>query len=152
VPVVSASELLRQSTAAEAASAGEPATVIHRTINVEEWRVTEPQRVGVPTRSESELVARQRVETWQSASRGLKLHRLYDEQNRLVGGEWTKQDGTSMIYHHGEKPQPRTAPEVAVQAIIENGELWRLDVSAATFNLLAEHAEEIRVDERSNAY
>ena len=141
VPVVSASELLRRSTTAEEASAGELGTVIHRTINIEERRL---DGNNPPVRS--------RVELWQSAARGLKLRRLYDERNHLVAGEWAKQDGSDMVYRRGAEPQQRTAPEVAVPAIIENGELWRLDASAATFNMLVEHPEAITVDERSNAY
>ncbi len=141
VPVVSASELLRRSTTAEEASAGELGTVIHRTINIEERRL-----------DGSNSAVRHRVEIWQSQSRGLKLRRLYDEQNRLVAGEWAKQDGTDTVYRRGVAPQPRTAAEVAVPAIIENGEVWRLDASAATFNLLVEHPEAITVDERSNTY
>ena len=141
VPVVSASELLRRSTTADEVSAGEPGTVIHRTVNIEERRL-----------DGSNPTVRSRVEIWQSAARGLKLRRLYDEQNHLVAGEWAKQDGTNMVYRHGVEPQPRTAPEVAVQAVIENGELWRLDASAATFNMLVEHPEAITVDERSNTY
>src|SRR5205814_2481484 len=39
VPVVSASELLRRSTTADEVSAGEPGTVIHRTVNIEERRL-----------------------------------------------------------------------------------------------------------------
>ena len=141
VPVVSASELLRRSTTADEVSAGEPGTVIHRTVNIEERRL-----------DGSNPTVRSRVEIWQSAARGLKLRRLYDEQNHLVAGEWAKQDGTNMVYRRGVEPQPRTAPEVAVQAVIENGELWRLDASAATFNMLVEHREAITVDERSNTY
>src|SRR3989442_6971089 len=141
VPVVSASELLRRSTTADEVSAGEPGTVIHRTVNIEERRL-----------DGSNPTVRSRVEIWQSAARGLKLRRLYDEQNHLVAGEWAKQDGTNMVYRRGVEPQQRTAPEVAVQAVIENGELWRLDASAATFNMLVEHPEAITVDERSNTY
>lgn len=141
VPVVSASELLRRSTTADEASAGELGTVTHRTVNIEERRL-----------DGSNPPLRHRVEIWQNAARGLKLRRLYDEQNHLVAGEWAKQDGTNMLYRRGAEPQPRTAPEAAVQAIIENGELWRLDASAATFNMLVEHPEAITVDERSNAY
>ena len=141
VPVVSASELLRRSTTAEEASAGELGTVTHRTVNIEERRLDGSNQ---PVRS--------RVEIWQSAARGLKLRRLYDEQNHLVAGEWAKQDGTDIVYRRGVEPQPRTAAELAVPAIIENGELWRLDASAATFNMLVEHPEAITTDERSNTY
>ena len=141
VPVVSASELLRRSTTAEEASAGELGTVTHRTVNIEERRLDGSNQ---PVRS--------RVEIWQSAARGLKLRRLYDEQNHLVAGEWAKQDGTDTVFRRGVEPQPRTAAELAVPAIIENGELWRLDASAATFNMLVEHPEAITIDERSNTY
>ncbi len=141
VPVVSASELLRRSTTAEEASAGELGTVTHRTVNIEERRL-----------DGNNSPLRRRVEIWQSAARGLKLRRLYDEQNHLVAGEWAKQDGTNILYRRGAEPQPRTAPEAAVQAVIENGELWRLDASAATFNMLVEHPEAITVGERSSTY
>src|SRR6266446_2615040 len=141
VPVVSASELLRRSTTAEEASAGELGTVTHRTVNIEERRL-----------DGNNSPLRRRVEIWQSAARGLKLRRLYDEQNHLVGGEWAKQDGTNILYRRGVKPQPRTAPEMAVQAVIENGEIWRLEASAATFNMLVEHPEAITVGERSSTY
>ena len=56
------------------------------------------------------------------------------------------------MFRRGVEPQPRTTAELAVPAIIENGELWRLDASAATFNMLVEHPEAIATDERSNTY
>lgn len=141
VPVVSAAELLRRSILAEGVTAGEVGTVVHRTINIEERRL-----------DRSDSTVRRRIEIWQSAARGLKLRRLYDEQNHLVAGEWAKADGTSMLYRRGMEPQSRTAPEIAAKAIIENGELWRLDAAAATFNMLIEPTDAIRVDEDSSTY
>src|SRR2546426_2152168 len=63
-----------------------------------------------------------------------------------------RSDGTSTVYRRGEKPQARTAPDVAAKAILETGELWRLDASARDFEILVGRAEAISVDERSNAY
>jgi RNA polymerase sigma factor (sigma-70 family) len=141
IPVVSAAELLRRSILAEEVTAGEVGTVLHRTINIEERRL-----------DGSDSTVRRRVEIWQSAARGLKLRRFYDEQNHLVGGEWSKPDGTSTLYRRGMQPQSRTAPEGAAKAIIENGELWRLDASAATFQMLIDPTDTVRVDEDANAY
>jgi RNA polymerase sigma factor (sigma-70 family) len=141
VPVVSASELLRRSTAAEQISSADVGTVVHRTVNIEARRL-----------DGSVAPVRQRVEVWQSAARGLKLRRMYDEQNRLLASEWTRQDGISTIYRRDAERQPRSSTELDVAAILENGEVWRLDTSAATFSLLVKHSEIITIDERSNAY
>jgi len=141
VPAVSAAELLRRSILAEEVTAGEVGTVVHRSITIEERRL-----------DGSDATVRRRVESWQSAARGLKLRRLYDEQNQLVAGEWSKADGTSMLYRRGMEPQPRTAPEIAAQAVVENGELWRLDASAAAFQMLMEPTDTIQIDEDSNKY
>lgn len=141
VPTVSAAELLRRSTTAEEAAAGNTEVVLHRTINLEERRV-----------SGGDLVARQRIEVWESAAHGIKLRRLYDDQSTLIAGEWTKADGTSMVYHRGSQPQARTSPEIAATAILQTKELWRLDASARNFNLLVGGPEAITVEETSNTF
>jgi RNA polymerase sigma factor (sigma-70 family) len=141
VPVVSAAELLRRSTVAEQTIAGDPAIVLHRTINMEERRA----KGGA-------LISRRRIEIWQSAARGIRLRRIYDEQQGLVAGEWTRDDGTSTLYRREAAPQARTAPDVAARAILETGELWRLEVSARSFAALVGRAEGLTVEERSNTY
>ena len=140
-PIVSAAELLQRSTVAEEALAQNPALVVHRTINFEERLANGGQ-----------VIARQRIEIWQSAARKLKLRRLYDEQNNLVAGEWSKPDGTSIVYRKGTKPQARTAPEVATNAILETGELWRLDASARNFETLTVRAQSTAIDETADSY
>src|SRR2546426_5895464 len=58
-----------------------------------------------------------------------------------------RSDGTSTVYRRGEKPQARTAPDVAAKAILETGELWRLDASARDFEILVrseEHTSELQ--------
>jgi RNA polymerase sigma factor (sigma-70 family) len=143
VPTVSAADLLRRSTAADDAAAGDAEVVLHRTINLEERRV-----------NGGDLVARHRIEVWQSTVHGINLRRLYDDQSTLIAGEWTKSDGTSTVYQRGAKPQARTSPGVAGKAILQTKELWRLDASARDFNLLVEGGgpEAITVEETSNTF
>jgi hypothetical protein len=142
VPAASAAELLRRSTVAEETLAGNGEVALHRTINLEERGAQN----GV-------LLSRRRIEVWQSAAHGVRLRRIYDEQNNLVAGEWTKTgDNTSTLYRRGMEPQQRTSPDVAARAILETGELWRLDSSAKDFNTLVGRAEAIAVEEREDAY
>jgi RNA polymerase sigma factor (sigma-70 family) len=142
VPAASAAELLGRSTVAEQTLAGNREVALHRTINLEERRAQN----GV-------LLSRHRIEVWQSAAHGVRLRRIYDEQNNLVAGEWTKTDGnTSTVYRRGTEPQQRTAPDVAARAILETGELWRLDSSAKDFNTLVGRVEAIAVEEKPDAY
>ena len=141
VPVVSAAELLRRSAAAEEITAGNPGLVLHRTINLEERK----ERGGA-------LIARRRIEVWQSAAQGLNLRRVYDDQNILVAGEWTKADGTSTIYRRSLEPQDHNAPEVETRTLLETGDLWRLDPSAKDFSALVGCAEGMTVEEKASAY
>jgi len=140
-PTASAAELLQRSALAEAALMRNPAAVVHRTINFEE-RVPD----GGP------VVVRQRMEMWQSGARELKVRRVYDEQNNLIAGEWSKADGTSTVYRKGTPPQARTAPELSTNAILETGELWRLDVSARNFETLVGTTQSTAIEEKTDSY
>ncbi|HEX8138836.1 MAG TPA: RNA polymerase sigma factor [Pyrinomonadaceae bacterium] len=138
---VSAAELLRRSAVAEQAMAADPSVVLHRTINLEERRS-----------QGGDLISRRRIEVWQSAARGLKLRRIYDEQNHLIAGEWTRADGTSTLYGRERVAQARTSPDVAAGAILATGELWRLDVSAVSFNALVGPIDTLTVEEGPTTY
>jgi RNA polymerase sigma factor (sigma-70 family) len=141
VPAVSAAELLQRSTVATETIASNPEIVIHRTIELEE-------RAG----NSADVISRRRIEVWQSAAQGIKLRRIYDEQNNLIAGEWSKADGGSTVYRHGEKPQARTSPDVAAKAILETGEFWRLDASAKSFEALVDLGQAITVQETPDTY
>jgi RNA polymerase sigma factor (sigma-70 family) len=141
VPTASAAELLQRSIAIDEAAAGNPLAVIHRSINLEERRV-----------NGGDLVAHHRIEVWQSAAQGIKLRRLYDDQNTVIAGEWTKEDGTSTLYQRGASPQARTSPEIAAQAILQTKELWRLDTSAKNFSQLVGGPEDITVEETTDTF
>lgn len=140
-PTASASEILRRSALAEEAMASERGTVVHRSISLEERSL-----------DSSAATVRHRIEIWQSGSRRLKLRRLFDDQNRLIAGDWANADGTSMVYRNGSSPQPRTAPEVAPKAVVENAEFWRLDPSACAFGMLIDRPEAITIEENSETY
>jgi len=141
VTTVSAAELLRRSVAVDDAAAGDPQVVLHRTIHLEERR---PNRAGP--------MIRKRIEIWQSKLQGIKLRRVYDDQNNLLAGEWTNSNGTSTIYQRGVGPQARTSPEVAGKAILQTGEFWRLDALAGQFNQLVGGPDALTVEETSNTF
>ena len=140
-PTASASEILRRSSLAEEAMAAERGFVAHRALTLEERSL-----------DGSGATVRHRLEVWQSASRGLKVRRLFDDQNHLVAGDWAKADGTSVVYWNGSSPQTRTAPEVAPGAVVENAEFWRLDASASAFRMLIDRPEAITIEENSDTY
>ena len=139
VATVSAAELLRRSTAADDAVANDPTIALHRTIHFEE-------------RKGDVLVSRKRIEVWQSKSHEIKLRRVYDEQNNLIAGEWTKPDGSSTVYQSGATPQVRTSPEIALKAILQNGELWRMDLRAKEFTQIVGGPDALTVEEKSNTF
>lgn len=139
VPPVSAAELLRRAAAAEESSALSTGQVQHRTVFVEEARAD-----GRGT------VSRKRVETWQGGASGIRLRRLYDEQGRLVAGEWTKSDGTSTLYRRGSAPSESGATTTG--ELLSAGEVWRIDPSAASFKALAAGEEGLKVDDKLGAY
>ncbi|MBV9924925.1 MAG: RNA polymerase sigma factor [Acidobacteria bacterium] len=139
VPPVSAAELLRRAAAAEESNALSTTQVQHRTVYVEEARA-----------DGRGAVTRRRVETWQGGASGIRLRRLYDEQGRLVAGEWTKSDGTSTVYRKGAAPSDSGV--ATPEELLSNGEVWRIDPTAKSFAALAAGAEGLKVDEKLGAY
>ncbi len=139
VPNVSAAELLRRAAAAEESNATAAGQVQHRTVFVEEARA-----------GGRGAVTRRRVETWQGGASGIRLRRLYDEQGRLVAGEWTRSDGTSTLYRKGAAPSESGA--AAPAELLAAGEVWRMEPSAASFRALAAGEDELQVDDRLGAY
>ena len=134
----SASELLAQAVTAEEAIAGRTDQVLHRTINFEEKN------------SAGATVSRRRIEVWQSAERGLTARRIYDEQNRLMAGDWRRADGFQTLYHHGARPQLRIRDP---QSAIRNFEdAWQQDLTARDFAVLAKSDGTLRMEENSTGY
>jgi RNA polymerase sigma factor (sigma-70 family) len=135
-----ASTLLAQAATAEQLIAAKTDQVIHRTINLEEKKVT------------GELVAHQRIEIWQSAEKGITARRLFDDRDALVAGDWRRADGVETIYHHGVRPQLQLAPEKRPALPASFDEVWQLDPSAKDFSRLIEETQKASVEEKANTY
>jgi DNA-directed RNA polymerase specialized sigma24 family protein len=142
-PPVSAAELLRRAAAVEQTNAGGE-FVLHRTVYVEEARADGRGRV-----------TRRRVETWQGGASRIRLRRLYDERGQLVAGEWTKSDGKVAVYRRGRPPEESDASGASnvagALALLNEGDAWRVEPSAVTFDALGA-GEELKVEDKLNAY
>ncbi|HEV2762985.1 MAG TPA: hypothetical protein VGV38_08325, partial [Pyrinomonadaceae bacterium] len=106
--------------------------------------------------------------------RGLRVLRVYDEQDRLLAGEWARDDGTSTVYRAGLAPQetatnattqgsPATETSddaqasaaqasQSIKAALAAGDFWRLEPSARTFNALVGDASRLTVEEGVGSY
>lgn len=145
-PKLSASDVLTKSAMVEDADiAARPDVALHRTVNLEE-------RLG-----SDELVARNRIDIWQSASSQtgtVKAARVYDEKNQLVAGVWTKRDGTRLLYHHGARAQvqPPENQENQSAALLDSDSIWRLEPSARSFTALVRDTTKISIEEKPDSY
>ena len=135
-----ATRLLKQAADAEAAIASNRDQVVHRTINVEEKTAA------------GELLARRKIEVWQSAARGVTARRIYDEQGRLIAGDWRRADGVQTLYHHGAPPKLQLAPEKRGPGAISSDTVWQLSPSARDFSLLVSNTEQARIEEKPSVY
>ena len=140
-PAVTAIDLLQRSTQAEEAIASKPDTVLHRTLQLEERS------------SSGDLIARNRVEVWQSFERGVVARRLYNEKNSLVAGDWRRNDGVQTLYQHGVRPQLQLSPEKReVAGTISFDNVWQQSLSARDFTALIGGPQRARVEESSDTY
>jgi hypothetical protein len=138
---VSASELLRNAQRADGALAA-PGQVIHRTYTVEE---RQPNREGV--------VARRRVEVWQSPAAHLTVRRSYDESGTLLEGEWLADDGQRKIYRPGGLVRSASATPSAEDNVWQGEDRpWHLDPSALSFSRIVPAGSKLTVSERENEY
>jgi hypothetical protein len=147
-PAPVASELLRQSTAAEEAVFARTDTVLHRTINLEERRV-EP---APGLTNSGDLIARRRIEVWHSAAKGITARRLYDDKNNVIAGDWRRSDGVQTIYHHGARPQLQLGPNQRGQVPFSFDSVWQQDVSAKDFAQIIGNVQAARVEELASTY
>ncbi len=140
VPAVSAAELLRRSTDMEEAGAANPEIALHRTINLEERKA-----------SGGSVIARRRIEIWQSRANKGSLHRLYDEQGKLINfvavGD---QPATASARNSETANNPASNNEVG--ALLDAGDIWRIEVSAKNFSAMAGRAEAIKIEDGLGSY
>lgn len=135
-----ATSLLSQSAAAEDMIAANVDQALHRTINLEERK------------SSGELIARRKIEVWQSAQRGVTARRLYDEHGQLIAGDWRRSDGVQTLYHHGTQPKLQLAPEKGASITLSFDNVWQLSPSAKDFSSLIRNPSDARVEERPTSY
>jgi RNA polymerase sigma factor (sigma-70 family) len=147
-PTRAVADLLDRSTAAEEAFLARTDTVLHRTINLEERIVG--QSAGAV--SDGQLVTRRRIEIWHSAEKGISARRLYDDQNRLVAGDWRRSDGVQTLYHHGARPRIQLAPNKNEVTAVSLDIIWVRDVSAKEFGQLIDNAQSTRLEELASTY
>jgi DNA-directed RNA polymerase specialized sigma24 family protein len=140
---VLAAELLERSEANDRAARGNPELLLHRVVELEE-RDAALDRV----------LSRRRVEIWQSAAKGVEVRRAYDEQGKLLAGEWRQGDGSrTLLYPGGESFEDRAEnPGGARSAPRSADEAWRLDLSAAAFSALIGSSSAATVEERGESY
>jgi RNA polymerase sigma factor (sigma-70 family) len=120
-PVLSAAELLEKSRVAGTRWRSDATHTVHRTVDVE-------------ARSrETGAIVRRRVDVWQSGARGLTVRRAFDEQNRLLAGEWIDTADTRTVHRAGDQ----VSGEPAIQGI----EAWRIEPSPADFTRLIGRAD-----------
>jgi RNA polymerase sigma factor (sigma-70 family) len=139
-PPVSAGDLLTRAAAAEEAQLARTNQVLHRTISLEEKSST------------GALIARRRIEIWQSGERGITARRLYDERGALVSGDWRRSDGVQTLYNHGTRPQLQLAPEKRGETTTRFDTVWQLGLAAKEFTALVGNIQSARVEESGANY
>ena len=137
----SAADLLRQSSMAEQALIARSDSVVHRTINLEERRLKADGSASEGAR----VVSRRRLELWESGAQKMRALRVFDEQNRLVNGEWTKNGESRTLSHHGAKL--RSEPAKASMDALLSTDIWKMRLSATEFSAIVGDGKEISVDD-----
>lgn len=138
---LSAPLLLARAVSAEQAVAARTDLVLHRTINLEE------RLAG------GDVISRQRIEIWQSATKGITARRVYGEGGRLVAGEWTRSDGSHELYwnHALKSPNSNSRSIENPESAIGNLNVWQLSPSASDFVTLTAQ-KTTSVQERNGVY
>jgi len=161
-PVLTAADLLQRAALAEDAIAANRNQVLHRTINLEVSvpgagrgpQAGSPLGVGDATGSGQQLIARQKIEVWQSAANGISARRLFDDKGTLVAGDWRRSDGVQTLYSHAARPQikpvPQTGDGAPVAINFENA--WQFLPSAKDFSSLVRTSDNLRFEERRGEY
>lgn len=150
---IAAADLLRQATEMEEAVAMKPDRVLHRIISLEERAAKyQPSSTGVDSTGTSKHpLAIHRIEVWRNGANKLAALRVYDQQDGLVSGTWTKEDSTRVLLHHGAKLQPLTARRVSASSINFDN-VWQVLPSAEGFAVLLGENEKATVTETATDY
>lgn len=136
---VSVIDLLNRATISERETASATDLIIHKTVNLEER-----DAVG-------NVISNRKIETWISGEQGLVVRRLYDEQGKLVAGEWKRRDGSRTLYSSKEKPKlGRHVQTVSPPDNVD--EAWLIEASAENFRQLTTKNPASITDETAQTY
>jgi RNA polymerase sigma factor (sigma-70 family) len=140
VPNVSAIEIIQKAGNTEQTDENNPEQTVHRVLDLEEKNAN------------GEIVKKRKIEYWNDAVRKLSIKRLFDENNRLIAGEWRRKDGVSTIYSVGKVSELKFAQtdKDIIAKDLEN--IWQLSVSAKGFESIIDAPENISVKEISDDY
>lgn len=140
VPNVSATEIIQKTANIEQINENDTERVVYRVLNFEEKN------------GGGETVKKRRIEFLNDAVRKLSVKRLFDENNRLIAGEWRRKDGVSTIYSVGKMSELRLAQ--TDKDIVEKdlANIWQLSVSAKGFESLIGSHENVTVEEQNKEY
>ena len=140
VPNVSATEIIRKTANIEQINENDTERVVYRILNFEE------KNVG------GEIVKKRRIEFLNDAVRKLSVKRLFDENNRLIAGEWRRKDGVSTIYSVGKMSELRLVQTDKDIIDKDLANIWQLSVSAKGFESLIGSPEHVTVEEQNKEY
>lgn len=139
-PNISAAEIIRKTAEAEQTNETDTGKINYRVLNFEE-------KTG-----DGAAVKKRRIEIFKDADRKLSVSRLFDENDRLIAGEWRRQDGVSTFYSMAKTSELRlyrTDREIIDQ---DSENLWRLSVTATGFESIVDSPANVTAEERAGEY
>lgn len=130
--VLSAAELLERSRVAEALWRSGQTEIVHRTLDVDVRSAGSGQTI------------RRRVEVWHGGPRGVTVRRAYDENDRLLAGEWIDGNGTRTV----RRARSASGAEPTLRGL----DAWRLEPSADDFTRIVGMVERAAVREETDRF
>jgi hypothetical protein len=139
-PSVSATEIIQKIATLEEKSENDTERVLYRVLNFEE---------KMP---DGAVLKKRRIELFNDAARKLSVRRLFDENNRLLAGEWRRKDGVSTHYEVGKMSELRLArPDNDILAK-DLEDIWQISVSAKGFGAIVGSLDGATVEEQNDGY
>lgn len=138
--VPSATSLLRQAATSESRQMHVRGMVTHRILTLEER-----------ASSTGELITRRKIESWYSPAHRTSATRMYEEDGRLIAGEWCKPDGTKVEYAKSRLRAASGDQDIPQRSLTKDA-IWRLTPTAESFSQVATRPENILVEEQSDVY
>jgi len=134
----SVAQVLEQTVAAEQQVATATDLVVHKTVALEERD------------QNGTVLATRKVETYKSGEQQLTVRRLFDENGKLIAGEWKRGDGSRTLYSAKDKPKVGQAGAQVLPTSIEDA--WLIEASAVNFQTLTTEQNTTIIEDNPNYY